>query len=126
MIKYHVVNNIFQILSTGNCLIHSYGFWTDEDCTNSFDVICEESQTSDVTTVSCPICTNRYIIRDRCFHISNSMANYEDAKKDCISKGGRLFEPKNRNANFVMYKKVKKHANIPYWIGINDNHNPGK
>ena len=108
-------------------MIHSYGFWSDEDCANTFDVICEESLTSsDATAVTCPTGTNWYVIKERCFHISNSRANYEDAKNDCISKGARLFEPKNHKDNIVIYKNVKKYANIPYWIGINDINNPGK
>ena len=110
----------------GNCVIHSYGFWSDEDCSNSYEVICEELSPSEIeNTVTCSSDADWFKIKDRCFYISTIKKNYEDAKDDCISKGGRLFEPKSYHANKMIYENVQDNQNIPYWIGINDIDNPG-
>ena len=38
------------------------------------------------------------MVHGRCFYFGANKT-YEDAENDCIDKGGRLFEPKNEDAN---------------------------
>ena len=37
-----------------------------------------------------------------------------------VSKGARLFEPKNAEANLAMAEKVKELSRLPFWIGLRD------
>ena len=70
--------------------------WEDMDC-NCGDVaktVCVER-----TVESCPEELGWEVVHGRCFYFSVNESTYEDAENDCIDKGGRLFEPKNAEAN---------------------------
>merc|ERR1712156_1068492 len=41
----------------------------------------------------------------RCFYMSTGTKNWWDAKQDCIRRGGRLFEPRNKEVNELVYSK---------------------
>ena len=37
----------------------------------------------------------------RCFYMSTGTKNWWDAKQDCIRRGGRLFEPRNKESIII-------------------------
>jgi len=55
----------------------------------------------------------------RCFYMSTGTKNWWDAKQDCIRRGGRLFEPRNKEVNELVYSNVPGPTKC-YWIGISD------
>lgn len=55
----------------------------------------------------------------RCFYISTGTKNWWDAKQDCIRRGGRLFEPRSKELNELVYSNVPGPAKC-YWVGISD------
>jgi len=55
----------------------------------------------------------------RCYYMSTSSKNWWDAKQDCIRRGGRLFEPRNKEINELVYSNVPGPTKC-YWIGISD------
>ena len=73
--------------------------WEDMDC-NCGDVaktVCVER-----TVESCPEELGWEVVHGRCFYFSINESTYEDAENDCTDKGGRLFEPKNAEANTLV------------------------
>lgn len=55
----------------------------------------------------------------KCFFMSTATKNWWDAKQDCIRRGGRLFEPRNKEVNELVYSNVPGPTKC-YWIGISD------
>jgi len=55
----------------------------------------------------------------RCYFMSSAAKNWWDAKQDCIRRGGRLFEPRNKEVNELVYSNVPGPTKC-YWIGISD------
>jgi len=51
--------------------------------------------------------------------MSSATKNWWDAKQDCIRRGGRLFEPRNKEVNELVYSNVPGPTKC-YWIGISD------
>jgi len=55
----------------------------------------------------------------RCYFMSTATKNWWEAKQDCIRRGGRLFEPRNKEVNELVYSNVPGPTKC-YWIGISD------
>lgn len=66
----------------------------DCNCGDVAKTVCVER-----TVESCPEELGWEVVHGRCFYFSVNESTYEDAENDCIDKGGRLFEPKNAEAN---------------------------
>ena len=86
------------------------------DTGNLAKVVCEE-----LPKVTCDTTDpNYHNIEGRCFYFGNVRSTYGDAELDCIDRGGRLFEPKNEEANIRIYQEAKSVIKLPFWIGINE------
>jgi len=97
-----------------DCVMLNGTQWEDMDC-NCGDVaktVCVER-----TVESCPEELGWEVVHGRCFYFSVNESTYEDAENDCIDKGGRLFEPKNAEANTLIYTY---NVIVPFWIGVKD------
>ena len=58
---------------------------------------------------------------DKSYYINTEKKNYKEAEADCISKGAKLFEPKNaKQNNFVADHAKKKGLSAGFWIGVHD------
>merc|ERR1719318_1922836 len=55
----------------------------------------------------------------RCYYMSTGTKNWWDAKQDCIRRGGRLFEPRSKELNELVYSNVPGPGKC-YWVGISD------
>ena len=69
----------------------------DCNCGDVAKTVCVER-----TVESCPEELGWEVVHGRCFYFSVNESTYEDAENDCIDKGGRLFEPKNAEANTLV------------------------
>jgi len=105
-----------------DCVVLSGGVWRDKDCDcgNIAKPLCEQ-----MSLEGCSDEPGWVTIKGRCFYFGES-ASYSDAQDDCLDKGGRLFEPRNAEANKVVYLYVRNNLKIPYWIGINANNDADK
>lgn len=99
-----------------DCVVMSDNGWDDFDCNcaDEAQVICEE------LSVTCPHEDGWELINGRCFYFSQDKVSYEDAESSCLDKGSRLFEPRNAEANVLIYEYVYIISKIQYWIGIID------
>jgi len=61
-------------------------------------------------------------VQDSLIWISNFKTNFDDAKRQCQSYGGRLYEPKSLEHNKMVWNFLKSKGRDIYnnWIGIND------
>ena len=69
----------------------------DCNCGDVAKTVCVER-----TVESCPEEPGWEVVHGRCFYFSINESTYEDAENDCTDKGGRLFEPKNAEANTLV------------------------
>ena len=107
----------FTNSAESDCVTTNGESWVDLDCScgEKAKGICQEKM-----VVNCPDDPGWVVINGRCFFISSTNEYYFNAEKDCTNnKGGRLFEPKNKEANLKMYQHVQGVSRIPYWLGIN-------
>lgn len=61
----------------------------------------------------------------KCFYMATGTKNWWDAKQDCIRRGGRLFEPRSKEINELVYSNVPGPSKC-YWVGISDIDHEGK
>ena len=62
------------------------------------------------------------LIEGVCYHYINSKLNYQNAQITCQANNGKLFEPKNKLINDMIYDGITNYYGIDtrLWIGIND------
>ena len=58
----------------------------------------------------------------KCYHLSASKADFDDAKASCLTKGAKLAEP----MNYIESHEMHEFANKQFWIGISDRTNEGQ
>ena len=60
------------------------------------------------------------------YYVSTEKKNNKDAEADCISKRGKLFEPRNEEHNTFVTRLAEKKGLYGFWIGIHDRKEKGK
>ena len=60
------------------------------------------------------------------YYVNTEKKNNKDAEADCISKGGKLFEPRNAKHNAFVTRLAEKKGLNGFWIGIHDKKENGK
>lgn len=107
-----------------DCAIIKGSQWDEICCEtgNVAKVVCEEVHQPNCDTDD----PSYHTIQGRCFYFGNTKSSYQNAEIDCADKGGRLFEPKNEEANLRIYQNARSFFGIPFWIGINGRSSPGK
>jgi hypothetical protein len=63
---------------------------------------------------------------DKSYWISTEKKNNKYAEADCISKGAKLFEPKNAKQNDFVADRVEKKGLSGFMIGVHDRKENGK
>ena len=64
---------------------------------------------------------------DKSYFVSTEKKNNKEAKADCISKGAKLFEPRNIKHNTFVAHLSEKKGLSGFWVGIHDRkENEGK
>ena len=59
-------------------------------------------------------------VKGKCYQLSTSKANFDDAKASCLSKGAKLAEPMNYIESHELYEFGKDIAKKQFWIGVSD------
>ena len=70
----------------------------------------------------CPIYNPQYkIVNGSCYYFETSVFSYTDAKANCHSKSGILFEPQSVTSNEAVFQQSRGVSNMTdeKWIGIN-------
>jgi len=90
-----------------------------------FSVVCNkiEAQNTQIPVTQCKAGWQNW--GGKCFYMSTGTKNWWDAKQDCIRRGGRLFEPRGKEINELVYSHVPGPSKC-YWVGISDIDNEGK
>jgi len=70
---------------------------------------------------------NGRIVNGNCYIFMKERKNYDEANKFCKTKGARLFEPRTKAINKLVFdKSVEAFGDVSHtWIGINDMINEG-
>jgi hypothetical protein len=101
-----------------------FGCYGDEDCV---EVLCPKGQWHDQCCgKSKPYVCERMVYSDTCwkkqddksYWISTEKKNNKYAEADCISKGAKLFEPKNAKQNDFVADRVEKKGLSGFMIGV--------
>ena len=71
---------------------------------------------------NCPLEDANYrLIHGKCFYFGIGFMNFEDARESCKQKGGKLYEPKDKDIGSVEMVEIVKILNHDWaWIGITD------
>ena len=95
-------------------------------CLNQIDgykCICEPGgQGANCDSYDCNTNPNRRIVNGICYIFIKESKNYDEANKFCKARGARLFEPRTKAINKLVFdKSVEVFGDVfELWIGIND------
>ena len=72
---------------------------------------------------SCPIEDSKYEwISGQCYFLEKTTMTFDEAKKNCIATGGKLFEPNNMSISKLVWEpfeyKIKAAGKGAVWIGV--------
>ncbi|KAM3604133.1 uncharacterized protein V6R79_006931 [Siganus canaliculatus] len=112
-----------------NCVRLNYymGFWRTCNCGQEYQFICKRDSSVPVNTTvaptvppkgGCPLKWNKF--DSKCYSIiTNRVATWEDAMRQCITMGGNLVSIPSRREQAFLITKMAETGATNLWIGLN-------
>lgn len=112
-----------------NCVTMTYymGFWRTCNCGQEHQSICKRRSSPPANTTAAPTvppkggCPLKWSQFDsKCYSIiSNRMATWEEARRQCITMGGNLVSILTRRVQAFLITKMAESTTADLWIGLN-------
>ncbi|KAK2822607.1 hypothetical protein Q5P01_022672 [Channa striata] len=111
-----------------NCVTMTYymGFWRTCNCGQEHPSICKRRRSPITNTTAAPTvppkggCPPKWIkFESKCYSIDTRRVTWEDARTQCINKGGNLVSIPTRRVQAFLITKMAEVASTSLWIGLN-------
>ncbi|KAF3698790.1 Macrophage mannose receptor 1 [Channa argus] len=111
-----------------NCVVMTYymGFWRTCNCGQEHYSICKRGRSPITNTTAAPTvppkggCPPRWTKFDsKCYNFDTKRVTWEEARRQCINKGGNLVSIPTRRVQAFLITKMAELATTDLWIGLN-------